>query len=135
MDLILKILASLTGILGFLFILHNWYAVYSSYKLKTNSSTIPFGGLLLTIGMISFDSLRPYSFFGLVVDIGTYYGVLGIGYMIKESWRISGFRRLRKFEGEKKNIAAALTLYKGETWLLRIDVDLPKNQGNRVLIF
>jgi hypothetical protein len=76
--------AVITGSIGTIIIIGNWHGVICSKRTEKSFSCIPFLGGIFAALCIAFTSFRRLFWIGLVMDIGTWSGFIGLPFLIKE---------------------------------------------------
>lgn len=74
----------ITGILGMSIIIGNWKGVIRARRTESSFSCIPFLGGIFTALSVAFTQFRAFFWVGFIVDIGTWSGLIGLPYLIKE---------------------------------------------------
>lgn len=122
--MIIKVLASISLLLGCYIAALNWYSIYASQRSNRHVSPVPFfGGILLVVGFLGFDLTAPYAWLGVILDYGTVSIFLVLPYLLWESWTTSRFNLLHRFVSVSKRRKDDIRLYKRGKFTIRTEYE------------
>jgi hypothetical protein len=113
-------------IIGGIFVALNWYYLLSTWITKKFSSLVlPLGGVLVCVGMALYPALRPFSFLGLVLDIGFWAILFVVPDTIRGALRTAPWQRVATLSGDWADTSFRLWLYRPDYFELRLTRTLP----------
>jgi hypothetical protein len=117
-------------IIGGFFAVMNWTCLISSLVSKKNHSMVPpLGGLLLAFGFALHPALRPYSIYGLLLDIGFWALLFAIPMMLADSLRSAPWRRVARISGQWREITFQLSFYRPDYYVVKVSRELPTGKS------
>lgn len=76
--------AAIIGLFSALIIVGNWWGVIKAKRTNTGFSCVPFIGGALAALCIACTPLKRFFWVGFVIDIGTWSGIIGLPFLIRE---------------------------------------------------
>jgi hypothetical protein len=122
-----KYFALILIFIGLFFSAINWICMFQSWRQKHFISVVPFVGTIpLWIGLLGFESTRPFAFVSIFADWGTLVFLCAIPKLAKHAWQISRFCLIRQLKSQSNHATYTLKLFKGGIFVLKIDFDPPQ---------
>ncbi|MCA9214936.1 MAG: hypothetical protein KDB27_17815 [Planctomycetales bacterium] len=127
----MQILAIAALVIGLGISFFNWTTAFRSCPEKHVSPVPLLGGVLVTVGLLSFEVTQRFWWLGLIIDLGTFGLLVVLPFLAYQAWQHSDRNAAYKFTNTTDGRTANFTLFRNGDASIDISFDPPRAHGDR----